>query len=66
MRLSEVRGSWRYMAPEIWETGKKKEGDYDVVKADCFSLGVTLFAMVFRKMPFGKAINSDSLYALLI
>ena len=54
------------MAPEIWENAAKKEGDYDGVKADCFSLGVTLFAMVYRKLPFGKALNTDSLYALLI
>jgi len=48
------------MAPEII-----KEKPYDGTKADIFSVGVVLFALICGVMPFKDARKSDKNYKLL-
>jgi serine/threonine protein kinase len=58
-RMTSVVGSPHYVAPEIISqtnnNGEKKKGyGYDGSKADVWSAGVILYAMLFRSLPFGE------------
>ncbi|KAL3924860.1 MAG: hypothetical protein SGARI_005953 [Bacillariaceae sp.] len=58
-RMTSVVGSPHYVAPEIIsqtdENGEKKKGfGYEGSKADVWSAGVILYAMLFRSLPFGE------------
>jgi serine/threonine protein kinase len=44
----EFVGTHRYMAPEVFQ----RETEYNCQKADVFSLGVTLYALIFNALPF--------------
>ena len=57
-----VKGTKRgYMAPEIHTSLEKSEG-YSAKRADVFALGVMLFALIFRKLPFEFATNQNPLF----
>lgn len=61
--LSSVKGTDNYMAPEVWENDFIKEKKmYNGEKIDVFSLGVTLFSMIFNGHPFNKALPRDQFY----
>ena len=51
------KGSWHYMAPELIFPKRRSEildhdEEYNYKYADCWSLGVTLFQMFYKVLPF--------------
>jgi serine/threonine protein kinase len=53
------------MAPEIHEVLTNRENFYDAFKADIFSLGVIMFALVLGRLPFEYATKDDKIYKLI-
>ncbi|MCQ2819545.1 MAG: serine/threonine-protein kinase [archaeon] len=60
-KLNTYCGTKIYMAPEI-----VMEKPYDGKKADVFSLGVTLFSLLFGVAPFDEASTNDKRYLRFI
>ena len=62
----EYKGTRRaYMSPEIHSLIKDPSKPYDVFKADIFALAVTLFALVFSRLPFEYATLDNLNYSYI-
>jgi serine/threonine protein kinase len=53
------------MPPEVIACQQSKSIRYDPSKADIFSLGVLLFALVLNKLPFEYANSNNRLFRLV-
>jgi len=53
------------MAPEIFGVKKEAAFLYDGKKTDIFALGVILFSLVFKKLPFEEGNEENRLYKML-
>lgn len=53
------------MAPEIHNLLTNPNSSYDMYKSDIFALGVILFSLVTKRMPFLSATENDSHYKLI-
>lgn len=71
LRQYRFAGTNEYTAPELFELGALKSSlgvdklfgkNIDISKFDVFSLGVSLFLIVVKSLPFGKADLLDSYY----
>lgn len=51
------RGTKGYSAPEVFNSKKTLPQGIDYYKADCWSLGVILYELIYRRLPFN--IDSD-------
>lgn len=61
--LDFITGTDSYMPPEIRHIKKNPgKATYVAEKADIFTLGITLFTLMFNSIPFGKAEVTDSYY----
>lgn len=60
--MSTCCGTKAYAAPEIL----LRSAEYSGIQADVFSLGVILFVMVTKALPFVSAVKSDESYSKLI
>lgn len=60
-KLTLFRGTKTYMAPEIWGTAA-----YDGRKADVFSMGIVIFAIVVGYQPFAKASHKDKYFQMFL
>lgn len=43
-----------------------KEHSYDAIKADIFSLGVIMFALVLGRLPFEYSTKDDKIYKFIL
>ena len=64
VELDTVVGTDSYMPPEVRQVKKQPAGKhvYSAEKVDIFTLGITLFMIMFGSVPFGKAELCDSFY----
>lgn len=53
------------MAPEIHNLLTNPTSTYDMYKSDIFALGVILFSLVTKRMPFLSSASNDPHYKLL-
>ena len=60
-KIRNYNGTDKFIPPEII-----KRIPYDGIKADIFSLGVILFALVFGKFAFEKPLSNDSNYKYIM
>lgn len=52
-------GSEHYIAPELWRASGGTPARIDLSLADLWSLGICLYALLFRHFPFSKAAEED-------
>ncbi len=64
--ISHTTGTDQYMAPEVRRTMNSQSMVYIPEKADIFSLGISLFIIMFQKMPFASATPEDSFFEFLL
>ena len=61
-------GTLSYLAPELWDlyNANKKEGVFNPMKTDVYSLGIIIFELLLGKDPVKKLINSRFLFFINI
>ncbi len=61
-------GTPNYLAPELWElyNTDKKEGVFNPMKTDVYSLGIIIFELLLGKDPVKKLINSRLFFLLIL
>ncbi len=50
-KIKGTEGTYHFMAPESLKDSKDKSGFYGQI-SDIFSLGVTFYCLIYRKLPF--------------
>jgi serine/threonine protein kinase len=58
-------GTHAYMAPEVYQNHSRSHGDYDLIKADIWSLGMTLLVLVLKGNPWNEPHGIDPVFALM-